>query len=203
MIFSKWLLPFFVSFLSFILLPVFQLVSGAAGLVFVNRFSHIYEPSGVLRLPTGDLLVIEDDGRDPLHIIPVTDGLSGFFGQPVSVHLATLVDDLEGICPGRDGTVFLTTSFSPTRKNRRKKKRQRLVQFQIKNGRIVNELHFDNLLPYLTRHLAKEKSVGSKGVKNIEGIAPITVGVRHFLFLVCDDGVRKKEKGAHYILLER
>jgi len=318
MIFSKRLLPFFLSFLSFTLLPVLQPVSGAAGLSLINRFSHIYEPSGVLRLSGGDLLVIEDDGHNPLHLIPVIDGSSAFLGQPVSLPLSTSVGDLEGISSGRDGTVFLITSFSPTRKNKRKKKRQRLIQFQIENGRIVNELHYDNLLPYLTRHLAKEKSVGTKGadtlniegialdkendslligfrspleknkaviivlenpydlfstsaspvfsprnilldiggegirgmgyddieggylitnevknrkgnlrpalwfwkgdpssksagiplpklkgVKNIEGITPITIGSRHFLFLVCDDGARKKKKGAHYILLER
>ena len=300
------------------LLPIIQSGAVASESPLVDRFLDIYEPSGVLYLSNGDVLIIEDDGRNPLHLISIADH-SGFdFSGPlVTMKLSTPVDDLEGITLGRDENVFLITSFSPDKKKKRKKKRQRLIQFQIKNGRIVHEFHFDNLLPYLVQQLNKEKDIDAggvdtlniegitfdagkkhlfiglrsplvngraiiavlenpyeifsgatppiftgrnimmdlggggirgisynynlgvylitnevknkkgklrpglwlwggkpgdkpiraslpkmKGVKNIEGITSITVGTRHFLLLVCDDGERKKEKGAHYILMD-
>ena len=300
------------------LLPIIQSCAVASDSPLVDRFLHIYEPSGVLYLSNGDVLMIEDDGRNPLHLISIADH-SGvdFSGPHVTMKLSTPVDDLEGITLGRDETVFLITSFSPGKKKKRKKKRQRLIQFQIKDGLVVHELHFDNLLPYLIQQLNKEKYIDAggvdtlniegitfdagkkhlfiglrsplfkgraiivvlenpyeifsgttppiftgrnimldlggegirgityndnlgvylitnevknkkgklrpglwvwdgkfadkpvrvslpkmKGIKNIEGITPITAGTRHFLLLVCDDGERKKEKGAHYILMD-
>ncbi len=308
----------FISLAGFMVLPIIQSDAVASGSPLVDRLLHIYEPSGVLYLSNGDVLIIEDDGRNPLHLISLADH-SGvdFTGPNVTMKLSTPVDDLEGITLGRDETVFLITSFSPDRKKKRKKKRQRLIQFQIKDGRVVHELHFDNFLPYLIQQLNKEKYIDAgsadtlniegitfdagkkrlliglrsplvkgraiivvlenpyeifsgttppiftgrnimmdlggegirgitynynlgvylitnevknkkgklrpglwvwdgkpenrparaslpkmKGVKNIEGITPITVGARHFLLLVCDDGEKKKEKGGHYILMD-
>ena len=316
MVILKGLLTLHIIVFGLMLLPFLQSDSVAADSPLINRFSHIYEPSGVICLPGGDLLVIEDDGSNPLYIIPIVDNSAGFLGTPEEMRLSTSVDDIEGITSGRNETIFLITSFSPTKKNKRKKKRQRLLQFQINDDKIIREFHFDNLLPYLIGHLANEKYVGSKGadalniegitfdrkkehlliglrsplrkgkavivvlenpyellsdrdipvfsprniildlggegirgmvyddlrngylitnevrnrkgklrpglwfwepsrkpvriplpkmkgVKNIEGIAPITIASRHFLFLVWDDGERKRKKGAHYILIER
>lgn len=308
----------FISLFGLMLMPIIQPGAVASDSPLVDRFLHIYEPSGVLYLSNGDVLIIEDDGRNPLHLISLADHSSVDFSRPhVTMKLSTSVDDLEGIALGKDETVFLITSFSPDRKKKRKKKRQRLIQFQIKDGRIVHELHFDNLLPYLIQQLKKEKHIDGggadtlniegitfdaekkrlfiglrsplvkgraiiavlenpyeifsgttppiftgrnimmdlggegirgitynytlglylitnevknkkgklrpglwgwdgkpadkptrislpkmKGIKNIEGITQLTVGTRHFLLLVCDDGERKKQKGAHYILMD-
>ncbi len=41
-----------------------------------------------------------------------------------------------------------------------------------------------------------------KGIKNIEGITPVYFNGAHYLLLVCDDGDRKKERGAHYVLID-
>ena len=309
----------FLSLSGFMLLSMAHSDTFAAESPAVSRFPHIYEPSGVLSLPGGDILIIEDDGSNPIHITRIADpSVADFLDPFTTLHLATPVSDLEGITPGRDETVFLITSFSVAKKKKkRKQKRQRLIQFQIKDGRIIRELHFDNLLPYLTQQLRKEKHVDSKdadtlniegitfdkekdhlliglrspltkgkaiiivlenpydifsgttpprfsvrnivvnldgegirgmtydhilemylitnevknrkgklrpalwawdgnsahkpvrvslpklkGVKNIEGITSVSIGSRHFLFLVCDDGERKKGKGAHYILMD-
>jgi len=40
-----------------------------------------------------------------------------------------------------------------------------------------------------------------KGIKNIEGITPIHFKESHYLLLVCDDGNKGKNKGAHYIII--
>ena len=308
----------FLSLSGFMLLSMAHSDTFATESPAVSRFSHIYEPSGVLSLPDGDILIIEDEGSNPIYITRIADPSNADFLDPsMALHLSTPVSDLEGITLGRDETVFLITSFSIAKKKKRKQKRQRLIQFQIKDGRIIRELHFDNLLPYLTQQLRKEKHVDLKdddtlniegitfdkekdhlliglrspltkgkaiiivlenpydifsgitpprfsvrnivvnldgegirgmtydhilemylitnevknrkgklrpalwtwggnsahkpvrvslpklkGVKNIEGITSVSIGSRHFLFLVCDDGEGKKGKGAHYILLD-
>ena len=39
-------------------------------------------------------------------------------------------------------------------------------------------------------------------IKSIEGITPLYFNGAHYLLLVCDDGDRKKEQGAHYVLID-
>ncbi len=316
--FLRGFFTLFISLLGLMLLPIIQSGAVVSESPLVDRFLDIYEPSGVLYLSNGDVLIIEDDGRNPLHLISIADH-SGFdFSGPfVTMKLSTPVDDLEGITLGRDETVFLITSFSLDKKKKRKKKRQRLIQFQIKDDQVVHELHFDNLLPYLIQQLNKEEHFDAggtdtlniegitfdtemkrlliglrspltkgkaiivvlenpydifsgttpplfavnnivvdldgggvrgitydhslnlylisnevenkkgklrpglwawdgnsahkpirislpkmKGIKNIEGITPITLGANHFLLLVCDDGDKKKGKGGHYIIID-
>ena len=162
----------FISLFGFMLMPIFQSGAVASDSPLVDRFLHIYEPSGVLYLSNGDVLII-DDGKNPLHLISLANHSSVDFSGPyVTMKLSTSVGDLEGIALGSDETVFLITSFSSDRKKKRKKKRQRLIQFQIKDGRIVHELHYDNLLPYLIQQLKKEKHIDGGGADtlNIEGI---------------------------------
>jgi len=43
---------------------------------------------------------------------------------------------------------------------------------------------------------------GSGKVKNIEGICPVMARGRALLLLVCDDGNRQKDEGAHYRFLD-
>lgn len=156
--------------------PTIQLGASTSAPPLVSRFSQIFEPSGVINFPNGDILIIEDEGDSPLHLTNFSDNSSSdkiSLNQPTSIRLASPVDDLEGITLGRDGMIFLITSFSTTKKGKRKQKRQRLIQLKIENGRIVHELHFDNLLPHLTEQLANEKYLDKPGVDalNIEGIA--------------------------------
>jgi len=40
-----------------------------------------------------------------------------------------------------------------------------------------------------------------KGIKNIEGITPLQFNGSNYLLLVCDDGNKGKNKGAHYIII--
>lgn len=159
-----------------IFLPILLSDAGASGPPFVSRFPQVYEPSGVIIFPSADILIIEDEGDEPLHIARFADGLSGAANikiLPVSLTLPVPVSDLEGAAIGRNETAFLITSFSTTKKNKRKKKRQRLLQLKVKNGQIVQEQHFDHFLPTLTAQLLKEKHLtpADVGTLNIEGIA--------------------------------
>ncbi len=158
------------------MVPILLLDAGASDSPSVYRFPQIYEPSGLIFLTTADILIIEDEGDYPLHIARFADASSGvvkiqdLLGKLV---LSAAVDDLEGVALGRDKTVFLITSFSTTKKNKRKQKRERLLQLKIKDGRILHERHFDNLLQFLSQQLLKEKRLNSTGIAtlNIEGIA--------------------------------
>lgn len=162
--------------LACLLLPILSSDAGASDASYIHRFSEIYEPSGAIFMAAGDLLVVEDDGDFPLHFFPFKDGANGFENlqsPPVDRALSTPVSDLEGAALGRDETVYLITSFSTSKNNKRKQKRQRLIQFKIEDGRVIQERHYDHLLSSLSQQLLKEKHLDSTDADtlNIEGIA--------------------------------
>jgi len=159
----KSFFSFFILASGLLLLSIPVLGSSVANPISIARFSHIYEASGVVSSPEGDILIVEDDGSNPLRVTQFKRG-SDLKGKslktPVVLQLSTPVDDLEGVAVGKDETIFLITSFSVTKnKKKRKKKRQRLIQLKIRNGKIIRELHFDHLLTPIIQQLLKGQLV--------------------------------------------
>ncbi len=292
--------------------------AGAAASPQIHRFADIYEPSGAIYHPSGDILIVEDNKSTPLYITRFPDKLEKGelkLNPPAPLKLSSPSEDLEGAALGKEGFVFLITSFSTSKKGKRKQKRQRLILLKIEDGQIVHEQYFNTLFESLYQRLTQEKYFSEndiealniegitfnkninqlliglraplkkgksiilslenpyeifskngspkisrefieldlggggiraitydqtldtylianevendkgklrprlwtwdtkhkperlplpkmKGVKNIEAITPVVVDSRKFLLLLCDDGNRKKEEGAHYILLD-
>ena len=130
---------FLVTCIVGVLLPALLSEAVASDFPFVSRFSQIYEPSGVIISASSDILIVEDEGDDPLHITSFAND-----SPPIPLTLSIPVSDLEGVALGRDETVFLITSFSTTKKNKRKQKRERLIQLKVKGDRVVDEHHFND-----------------------------------------------------------
>ncbi|GAB6193971.1 hypothetical protein [Desulfocastanea catecholica] len=69
----------------------------------ISSFAKLYEPSGVVQLRTGEVMVVEDEGDKPLYIsLPQQKLAQGMLGNGKSFAVGVAVDDLEGITSSRD-----------------------------------------------------------------------------------------------------
>jgi len=110
-----------------------------------SRFSAIYEPSGIIQLDNGRLLIIEDENEKPFSSLSmekegdVTEyvvsgersagpGDSGFAGLNL--------DDLEGLARDNSGYVYAISSHSRTKGGKSKPGREQLVRFRVKDNRV-------------------------------------------------------------------
>ena len=139
-----------------------------------QQFSDIYEPSGVVQLSDGRLLVIEDEKDSPFSLLQLDKSnrlhrlpLSNKVLSKNSTEIKITLDDLEGITIDDKGWVYAITSHSRTAKGKRKKHREKLVRFRIVN----NEIQSYQDLPSLTDALAKLLVEKSMAKLNIEGLA--------------------------------
>lgn len=139
-----------------------------------QQFSDIYEPSGVVQLSDGRLLLVEDEKDSPFSLLQLDEAnnfhhlsLSNKVQSKDGTKIKIKLDDLEGITVGEEGWIYAITSHSRTAKGKRKKHRERLVRFRIVN----NEIHSYQYLPSLTTALAKLLSKKSIAKLNIEGLA--------------------------------
>lgn len=142
----------------------------------VHRFSNIYEPSGVVYHPSGNILIIEDRESTPLYITRFSspaDKNKTTLDQPTSLPLATSAADLEGCALGKDGMVFLITSFSASKKGKVSKKRKRLILLKIVDGQIIHEQYSKTFPANLTAQLKNENHFSKTDIAtlNIEGLA--------------------------------
>jgi len=144
-----------------------------------NQFIDVYEPSAIIQLKSGRLLIADDDGNKPISLLQFSQE------KPFS-HLEKLsesnfgnieVDDLEGLSIGENHLVYAITSHSLNRKGKIKSKRNRLIRFQLKDQKIINPVAVENLRDWIVasypqlRKASKIKKVQLDGGLNIEGLA--------------------------------
>jgi len=137
------------------------------------RFSKIYEPSTVLQLADGRVLVAEDEGDRPLFISSLDSLKSGPELEPVRLQeMDSVLDDIEGSALGKDGAVYLITSHSVNKKGKRKKKREVFARLIFKDGKISDTRIFNDLIEPMIKVLESglEKKVLKSQFLNIEGL---------------------------------
>ena len=75
------------------------------------KFSQIYEPSGIIQLADGRLLLIEDESAHPFSLCDLEEQEGQpvvgqpVVGQPVNFGMAYIADDLEGLAHGPGGWI--------------------------------------------------------------------------------------------------
>jgi hypothetical protein len=109
-------------------------VASAKDLI-LKRFEGIYEPSGVVQLPEGRIVIIEDGKNVPLWVLELEEKDNEIIlvvKQRIEIK-GPSYDDLEGIEVGKDDELFLITSHSQG-KSKRKKKRERLLKYRFSDG---------------------------------------------------------------------
>ena len=139
----------------------------------LQRFDDIYEASGVVQLPDGRILIIEDEKAHPFSLLQL-DKQNHFQRLPLSALALTengtqkiKLNDLEGISLGKDHWIYATTSHSTNNAGQRKKSREHLVRFQVGE----NQLTHYQALASLSEQIGK--LLPNKSIKNlnIEGLA--------------------------------
>ena len=160
---------------------------------------QIYEPSGIIQLEDGRLLLVQDESNDPLVLLdldkqgacrpirPKLDtalqplGTFGKDGKPEGL------EDLEGLAQGPDNYLYAITSHSRTLSGKRRQSREKLVRFRI-NDKIITEFDIFKKLhrailesfPLFKKFDKNNTPKGRKGF-NIEGLCFDKTGQRLLL----------------------
>jgi hypothetical protein len=139
----------------------------------LSTFAEIYEPSTVIQLADGQVLIAEDEGDQPLYLSRVVNLKGNLKLKPVQLQGADGgLDDLEGSALGKDGAVYLITSHSVNKKGKRKKKREVLVRLTFKNGKISENTTYGGLLLPMREALEGKSEIKTANSQqlNIEGL---------------------------------
>lgn len=146
---------------------------GAEENIAFQRFADIYEPSGVVQLRDERILVVEDEKEHPFSLLKLNEDNS-FTRIALSNQVQTkngskkiTLDDLEAITLGSDNWVYAITSHSKTSRGKRKKRREKLVRFQVAGTQLVNYQSLTSLREWLMKALPYQ----SMNKLNIEGLA--------------------------------
>ncbi|NNK95351.1 MAG: DUF3616 domain-containing protein [Desulfobacterales bacterium] len=137
-------------------------------------FDGIYEPSGIAQLSDGSILIVEDEGDEPLHLFSIGSEKAELILNAKPLKGTKLkVDDLEAIAKGENGDLFLITSHSATKDGSRKKKREKLIKTSLVNQQISSFGTTDLLTRSIQKQLESKLSLGEEELNrtNIEGMA--------------------------------
>ena len=138
------------------------------------KFADLYEPSTIVQLADGAVLIAEDEGDEPLFYSPVTGHGKDLKLEPVQLEgINGAFHDLEGSALGKDREVFLITSHSTNKKGKRKKKREILVRLVFKDGKISEKSHYSDLFLPMKEVLEYEPGGATAASQdlNIEGFS--------------------------------
>ncbi len=152
-----------------------------------------YEPSGIVQLPDGRLIIVEDEMDTPISLLTI-DAEVPMPREPVRLDTLTALltgsepafglNDLEAATLGPDGYVYVITSHSRTEKGNRREMREKLMRFRLRGNRAVDAtlvLSLRDQMAGLDKHIsraAKIKDAGHDDQLNIEGMAYDPTGKR-------------------------
>ena len=141
----------------------------------------IYEPSGIVQLPDGRFLVVEDEKEHPLRLLTIaadgrveSEALTATLLQTFSAFWK--LADLEGLTLGPQGFVYAITSHSRDDDGDTKESREKLVRFRVEGHHVVQPAIAGGLKDALTgghpvlAAAAKVRDVKDGGGLNIEAL---------------------------------
>ena len=143
-------------------------------------FTNSYEPSGIVQLKDGQVLIADDDGLKPFSLWSF-NSKSPFDTLHKSIKMTLsepIIDDLEALTTDLKDNIYAITSHSLDAQGKLKKKRCQFVCFKLKKGKIKNVLVINKLrqwlikqYPHLLKRSAKIKKVQKRQGLNIEALA--------------------------------
>jgi hypothetical protein len=136
-------------------------------------FTDVYEPSTVIQLSDGLILIAEDEGSHPLLISRLIESENGLKLKPIRLKKNdSAFDDLEGSALGKDGAIYLITSHSLAQNDKRKKKRESLSRLTFNDGKISDDTAYGRLFSPINAALESESENGVDKFQqfNIEGL---------------------------------
>lgn len=157
----KWLRRAYATFAFGLLIStvfvVISLVKTEKDLTSPKQFEKIFEPSGATLLTDGNVLLIEDERLNTMHLVkPNRDNTVTELGTPVMDKkikkiLKKRVRDVEGVTNNGHDRIYAITSHSTNKARKRKKAREQIVRFDYRNGKIKNLKLYHGLLDELAR----------------------------------------------------
>lgn len=120
------------------------------------RFADIYEPSGLVQLTDGRLLIVEDEQDRPVHLLQTAhnDGQLVLLSFPAPA-FPLRADDLEGVAAGPGNRVYAITSHTPEADGSLDAARKKLLRFTVEPGGGYGQVEdFSGLLPHLLERVA-------------------------------------------------
>ncbi len=151
-----------------------QLSAAAGKKQQVSTFAKIYEPSTVIQLADGLILIGEDEGDRPFYLSPLVNLEGDLKLEPVQLKkMDPAFDDLEGSSLGKDDAVYLITSHSKNKKGKRKKKREVFARLTFKDGKISENMTYGGLFIPMIKAIEDNSEMKAAGLQqlNIEGLS--------------------------------
>lgn len=147
----------------------------------IGQFGDVYEPSGVVQLADGRLLVVEDESQRAFRILSaLPDGTlvaNELLDTRIIKSFGRKFEDLEGVSMDSKGYVWAIGSHARTEKGKRKPEREQLLRFRIEGNNVIDFSFYDQLTDDIlssgvvkelaSRHGATTVNFGSM---NIEGL---------------------------------
>jgi hypothetical protein len=139
-----------------------------------GEFENIFEPSGVVQLPDGKILIVEDEPKRSFSILEFRGDLLEREKLKMSSKIKQFfkkeVDDFEAVTI--DGNrVYAITSHSLTKSGENLEKRNRVVSFQYIDGEVKNLITFNRLKESLNSQFPDIFNRSVLRSVNIEGLA--------------------------------
>ena len=143
-----------------------------------GQFKNIFEPSGVVQLPNGKVLIVEDESKANISIASIDS--NGYLTELEKLNMSKEtkrifkreIDDLEAL--SNDGnTIYAITSHSTTKANQNIKSRNKMISFEYKDGKLENLLTYSSLKEEIFKSFPDLFTLTSFDNKsfNIEGLA--------------------------------
>lgn len=151
------------------------------------------EPSGVVQLLDGRLLVVEDEKHTPLRLLSSK-------GKPLALSADSVLGklaDLEAVAMDNNGFIYAITSHSRTHDGKRSDAREKLVRFTIEGQTVHHVVEINTLrkemgkLSHTLKAALKIRDVKQDSGFNIEGLS-FDQHKRHLLIGLRSPVVKKK-----------
>jgi hypothetical protein len=129
----------------------------------ISQFEDVYEPSGLLQLPDGRILVVEDEAESAFKIMRFL--VDGSLAENPAINRRLLrsfrrkLSDLEGLSMDQDGFIYATTSHSRDAKGRRKPEREQLLRFRILGDAAVELSFYGDLVENMRRSAVLQQAL--------------------------------------------
>jgi hypothetical protein len=139
------------------------------------EFADVFEPSGIVSLADGQVLVIEDEPRHAMSLLDFT-GSEGVWRMPISSEHPVLLgplEDLEGVARDDLGRLYVITSHSKTNKYRLPASRKKLIRFEMEGSNMVRSILVHNLKKEILKKFDHLRTgiAGKKADLNIEALS--------------------------------
>lgn len=149
----------------------------------IQQLNGVYEPSAVLQLNNGSVVVLEDEISRALSLLKFDSEQKlredAIRDKRLNAQLKQSYDDLEGVALGSNGELYATTSFTRTSKGKQRPNREKLLRLVFDdNGELQRQDAYTGLAKALKQSALFKKLNAihdGKAIKlkdiNIEGLS--------------------------------